>query len=73
MSMTAIKSAAMRNEQESMNDRLTAFRLPNHLLKRVDDLCKRCEITRSKFLRWAIIDFFDHHTDELESRRSPGN
>jgi predicted DNA-binding protein len=49
-----------------MNDRLTAFRLPDYMLKRVDDLCKRCKMTRSKFLRWAIIDFFDHHADEFE-------
>ena len=64
--MTTINAAAMRNEQKSMNDRLTAFRLPDYLLKRVDDLCKGHEMTRSKFLRGAIIDFFDHHADEFE-------
>jgi predicted DNA-binding protein len=53
--------------KEPMHDRLTAFRLPGYLLKRVDDLCKRCKMTRSKFLRWAIIDFFDRHGDEIES------
>jgi predicted DNA-binding protein len=65
--MTTITSPAMRDEQKSMNDRLTAFRLPDYLLRRVDDLCKRCKMTRSRFLRWAIIEFFDHHADELES------
>jgi metal-responsive CopG/Arc/MetJ family transcriptional regulator len=61
--MTDINSAAIRDEQ--MNNRLMAFRLPDYLLKRVDDLCRRCKITRSKFLRCAIIDFFESH-DELE-------
>jgi len=51
---------------QSMNDRLTAFRLPDYLLKRVDDLCMRCNLTRSRFLRWAIIAFFERHADELE-------
>jgi predicted DNA-binding protein len=67
ISMTTINSAAMRNEQKSMNDRLTAFRLPAYMLTRVDDLCKQCKMTRSKFLRWAISDFLDHHADEFES------
>jgi hypothetical protein len=52
--------------KEQMQNRLTAFRLPDYLLSRVDDLCKRYEMTRSKFLRWSIIDFFEHHGDELE-------
>jgi hypothetical protein len=47
--------------KEQMQNRLTAFRLPDYLLSRVDDFCKGREMTRSKFLRWAIIDFFDHH------------
>jgi metal-responsive CopG/Arc/MetJ family transcriptional regulator len=64
--MTTINLPAMPNEQTSMNDRLTAFRLPDHLLKRVDDVCKRCKMTRSRFLRWAIVEFFDHHADEPE-------
>jgi len=64
--MTAINSAAMRNGQKSLNDRLTAFRLPDYLLRRVDDVCKRYEMTRSNFLRQTIIDFIDNHAAELE-------
>ena len=60
MSITTINSPAMRNEQ-LMNDRLTAFRLPDYLLKRVDDFCDRYDFTRSQFFRRSIVEFIDRH------------
>ena len=66
MSITTINSPAMRNEQ-LMNDRLTAFRLPDYLLKRVDDFCDRYDFTRSQFFRRSIVEFIDRHGVGVEA------
>jgi predicted transcriptional regulator len=67
ISITTINSAAMRDEQKSMNDRLTAFRLPDYLLRRVDDFCDRYDFTRSQFFRRSIVEFIDRHGVEVEA------
>ena len=67
MSMTAIISAAMRSEQKSMNDRLTAFRLPTLLLDRVDHLCERYAVNRSHLFRRSVVEFIDRHGVEVEA------
>ena len=65
--MTAIKSQAMPYEQKSMNDRLTAFRLPAPLLSQVDDFCGRYDFTRFGFFRRSIVEFIDRHDVEVET------
>jgi predicted DNA-binding protein len=64
--MTTINSAAMRSEL-SMNDRLTAFRLPALLLDRVDNLCGRYELTRSQLFRRSIVEFVNRHGGDVEA------
>jgi hypothetical protein len=65
--MTTITSPAMRDEQKSMNDRLTAFRLPAALLSEVNDFCDRYDFTRSQFFRRSIVEFIDRHGVEVEA------
>ena len=64
-------TAIMRNEQKSMNNRLTAFRLPDYLLRRVDDFCDRYDFSRSQFFRRSIVEFIDR--DGLVEAVNAGN
>lgn len=57
MANTNPRMAGSRHVLLKQLDRLVAFRLPTDHLDKFDEICRRHDLTRSRFLRKSIAEF----------------